>query len=61
LISYKYVFKKIGFQHREGWMKLGSEERSVRSGYVSTGRPGWIQDSMPNYFLIHFVIKSELF
>ena len=32
--------KKFAFQHREGWMKLGPEERSVRSRYVSTGRPG---------------------
>jgi len=38
--------KKTGFQHREGWMKLGIEERSVRSLYVSPGNPGWIQDSM---------------
>jgi len=54
------VFKKVGFQHQEGWMMLGTEERSVRFGYVSTWnvstgnrlrkhvlRPGWIQDSMP--------------
>ncbi|WP_355318088.1 hypothetical protein [Paenibacillus jiagnxiensis] len=23
------MFKKSGFQHREGWMKQGTEERSV--------------------------------
>jgi len=28
-------------------MKLVIEERSVRSLYVSTGNPGWIQDSTP--------------
>jgi len=37
---YKCVFKKAGFQHRESWMKLGPEERSVRFGYMSTGRSG---------------------
>jgi len=37
---YMYLFKKVDFQHREGWMKLGGEERSVRSWYVSTGSLG---------------------
>ncbi len=40
-------------------MKLVSEERSVRFGYVSTGSPGRIQDSMPSCFLIHFVLDIE--
>ncbi len=31
-IFMKCVFKKVGFQHREGWMKLGTEEWSVRLG-----------------------------
>ncbi len=25
----KYMFKKFGFQHREDWMKVETEERSV--------------------------------
>jgi hypothetical protein len=29
-VTLKCEFKKDGFQHREGWMKLGTEERSVR-------------------------------
>jgi len=31
------LFRQFTFQHREGWIKLGPEERSVRSLYVSTG------------------------
>jgi len=55
------VFKKVGFQHREGWMKLGPEERSVRFWYVSTGGPGWIQDSMPSYFLDSLRVRYRIF
>jgi hypothetical protein len=49
---YRCVFKKFGFQHREGWMKAGNEDRSVVMCYVRTGSLCFIQDSMPNTLLV---------
>ena len=40
--TFDYIVRvqKVDFQHREGWMKLGTSGAERTIGYVSTGRPG---------------------
>jgi hypothetical protein len=52
LIYLQCEFKKFDFQHREGWMKAGNEDRSVVMCYVRTGSLCFIQDSMPIMLLV---------
>jgi hypothetical protein len=60
------VFKKVGFQHREGWMKQGTEERSVhlvrehqKARLNSRFDAEWLPDSLRVRYRI-YSLSAEL-
>ncbi|MBD0381156.1 hypothetical protein ICC18_13610 [Paenibacillus sp. WST5] len=50
-------FRKSAFRTEKVGRNPEKEERNVEGCYVSTGLPGFVQDSMPIHILNHFVMR----